>query len=116
VKSKNQKKRDPAELLKMFKKLCPTKGSGIESVTILRRGTNGFEALVTLTEESERQFDDASKNKPGMNNQEDIHKCVAQLLRLIHRYPGVVAPVLYGCFRQVSGEGCVVDHKRNQEG
>ena len=56
MKSKNNK-RDPAELLKIFKRLCPTKGSGIESVTILRRGSNGLEALITFTEESERRID-----------------------------------------------------------
>jgi len=99
----HQKRRDPAELLRIFKRLCPTKRSGIESVTILRRGRDGFEALVTLTEESERQVDEASKNKPGMNNQEGIHEHIAQLLRLIPVCPAVVASVLHGCFRQISG-------------
>lgn len=100
----NQKRRDPAELLKSFKRLYPMKGSGIESVTILKRGPDGFEALGTLTEESERR----------MNNQEDIHEHIAQLLRLIPVCPAVVASVLHGCFRQISGEGCLADYKLHQ--
>lgn len=65
MKSKNQKRRDPAELLKTFKRLCPTRGSGIESLTILGRGSNGFEALITLTEKSEQQLNEALKRAKG---------------------------------------------------
>ena len=65
MKSKNQKRRDPAELLIMFKKLCPTKDSGIEPVTILRREPDGFEALLTLSEESEQQINDILKGNPS---------------------------------------------------
>jgi hypothetical protein len=41
---------NPKELLKAIKKLCPMKGSGIESVTIVYKGPGGDEALITLTE------------------------------------------------------------------
>jgi hypothetical protein len=39
MKSKNQKRRDPAELLKTYKKLCPPKSSEIKSVATLRKGS-----------------------------------------------------------------------------
>lgn len=76
----DQKKRDPLELLKTFKKLCPTKGSGIESVTILKRGPDGFEALVTLTEESEKRLDEIPKNNPrGKISRKDAHENTTEL-------------------------------------
>lgn len=56
MKSKNQKRRDPAELLRTFKRLCPTKDNGTESITILRREHDGFEALMkNLNGKSKKQ-------------------------------------------------------------